>query len=156
MLKFLSLLLVVLAISSATGQTFLVRAKQTELLVRIDFITSNAQVQLSRNQNIENAKVAALKLRIALAGKSTASCKSVEDALEVERKKEVKGVKDISDAKKAVLKTTVTIPTLNDFQSTLPGFKTELDDLIASYKPVYILAAGEVTTCYNGVLAAPK
>lgn len=158
MFKFVALFLVASAISSSIAAPLdpLVIAKQTELSGKITAITANAQKNLKAQQDIENAKVALLKAKIVAAGKSTATCKTVEDALEVERLAEIKGLNDLSAAKQAVLKTTTTIPTLNTFETTLPGFKTQLDNSNAAYKPVYILAAAKVTACYNGVLAAPK
>lgn len=51
----------------------------------------NMLLNLGRDQIDENAKVSASKLRNELVGKSTAPCKRVEDAFEVERKREIEG-----------------------------------------------------------------
>lgn len=138
--------------TTTPGLESLVVAKQTEISGQIDVITMNVQTILMANQDNENAKIAALKAQIVAALISTASCKAEEDAIDVKSLTEIQGVKDISDAKKAVLISTVTLDELNTFVATLSGLETQLDNLVISYKPDYILYAGTVIACYNQLL----
>lgn len=114
----------------------------------------NAQTYLKANQDNENVQIAALKAQIdaTLSSTATAACKAEEDELEVESLTNIQGVKDISDAKKAILQSTVTLNELNTFATTLLGMTTELDNLVNSFKPVFILSAAKVIACYSQLL----